>query len=80
MTCGDVAPDPFAKVHRVGSAIDDPEAVVSGADLILRFNHWAERQGLAGWTQRSLVKELKARGFEEGRRSDYRGLKGLRLR
>jgi P4 family phage/plasmid primase-like protien len=60
--------------------LNDPGAVTAGTDLIFRFNRWTDAQGLDAWTQRNLVKELKTRGYEEGRRSGFRGLKGLRLR
>lgn len=53
---------------------------VSSGDLILRFNSWSERQGLGTWTQRTLVKELRQRGFEDARSNSQRGLRGLQLK
>jgi len=58
----------------------DPSGFVSSADLINRFNQWSEQQGLGSWTQRTLVKELRQRGYEDARRKHHRGLRGLRLR
>jgi len=57
----------------------DPEAFASGADIGLQFNHWAALQGLTPWSQRTVIKELKSRGYPEARQSSARGLKGLRL-
>lgn len=58
----------------------DPNGFVASGDLILRFNLWSEHQGLGAWTQRTLVKELRQRGFEDARSNSHRGLRGLRLR
>ncbi|SDD88868.1 hypothetical protein [Ruegeria marina] len=58
----------------------DPQGFVASEDLITRFNFWSERQGLAAWTQRTLIKELKQRGFQDARNNSHRGLRGLRLR
>ena len=58
----------------------DPQGFVSSEDLIICFNFWSERQGLGSWTQRTLVKELRQRGFEDGRNKRQRGLRGLLLR
>lgn len=60
--------------------VEDPWAFTSGPDLALRFNCWAESQGLSRWSQRSIVKELKGRGYTEGRSSCARGLRGLRFK
>lgn len=64
----------------IDETIADPQGYSSNADLILRFNQWADLQGLSRWTQRTLIKELKTRGFEDGRTSTSRGLKGLRFK
>jgi putative DNA primase/helicase len=48
-------------------------------DLHLRFKQWTEMQGLASWTSHTLTKELKSRGFQDGRRSNGRGFFDLRL-
>lgn len=53
---------------------------VSASDLHQRFAQWCQAQGLQDWTQRTLVKELKTRGFQEMRRTSGRGFQGLRLR
>ena len=58
----------------------DPQAIALTDDLILRFNQWSDRQGLSGWTKRTLVKELKSRGFTDAKSNGRRGLRGLRLR
>ncbi len=51
------------------------------ADLHQRFIQWAERNGRIPWTQRLLIKELRGRGFTDGRGTGgVRGLRGLRLR
>ena len=56
-------------------------AFTSSADLHLRFTQWGEKQGLNSWTQRTLVKELKARGFTDSKGTGgVRGLRGLRLK
>lgn len=57
----------------------EPHAFAVGEDLIGRFNAWSERQGLGAWTQRSLIKELRRRGFKDARNRSHRGLRGLRL-
>ncbi|MCA8882132.1 MAG: bifunctional DNA primase/polymerase [Rhodobacteraceae bacterium] len=58
----------------------DPHAITATEDLILRFNFWSERQGLGSWSKRTLVKELKMRGFTDAKSNGQRGLRGLRLR
>jgi P4 family phage/plasmid primase-like protien len=55
-------------------------AFSAAKDLSLRFNQWCEGQGLATWTQNTLVKELRGRGFQDAKSNGQRGLKGLRLR
>lgn len=56
-------------------------AFTSATDLHMRFTQWGERQGLNSWTQRTLVKELKARGFSDAKGGGgVRGLRGLRLK
>lgn len=58
----------------------DPHAFTASEDLILRFNQWAERQGLGQWAQRTLVKELRQRGFANAKSNGRRGLRGLSFR
>jgi integrase len=48
-------------------------------DLYQRFSQWAEAKGLKPWTQHTLVKELKTRGFQEAKSNGRRGLRGLKL-
>ena len=60
--------------------LPDPHAFVSSDDLITRFNFWSDRQGLGGWTQRTLIKELRMRDFQDAKSNGRRGLRGLRLR
>jgi putative DNA primase/helicase len=55
-------------------------AFASAGDLHQRFTQWAEAQGLSPWTQNTLIKELRARGFTDAKSNGRRGLKGLRLR
>ena len=50
------------------------------ADLHQRFTQWIEKQGMAAWTQNTLIKELRGRGFSDAKSNGHRGLKGLRLR
>lgn len=57
-----------------------PQAFVPSEELIFRFNHWCEKQGLGGWTKRTLVKELKQRGYADSRTKTQRGLSGMRLK
>lgn len=45
----------------------DPHCFAASEELISRFNLWAERQGLGTWTERTLVKELRQRGFQAAR-------------
>jgi P4 family phage/plasmid primase-like protien len=54
-------------------------AFTSSADLHARFTMWTQAQGLAQWTQLTLVKELRRRGFTDAKIGARRGLKGLRL-
>ncbi len=58
----------------------DPHAFTASEDLVFRFTHWSERQGLAPWTQRTLIKELRQRGFRDAKSNGRRGLKGLFLK
>ena len=58
----------------------DPQSITPTEDLIFRFNQWSDRQGLGSWTRRTLVKELKSRGFADAKSNGRRGLRGLRLR
>lgn len=58
----------------------DPHAFVAAQDLIIAFNFWCDRQGLGHWTQRTLVKELRQRGFQDAKSNGRRGLRGLSLR
>lgn len=51
----------------------------SNRDLHERFVQWCEGQGLKAWTQLTLAKELKTRGFEPAKSNGRRGLKGLKL-
>ena len=48
-------------------------------DLYHRFAQWCDAKGLKAWTQLTLVKELKTRGFEPAKSNGRRGLKGLKL-
>lgn len=57
----------------------DRAAFTLTADLHARFRQWTEMQGLAAWTSHTFTKELKSRGFQDGRRSVGRGFFGLRL-
>lgn len=63
---------------------DETEPVVgaftAAGDLHQRFGQWAQDQGLTPWTQHTLVKELRGRGFTDAKSNGRRGLKGLRLR
>lgn len=55
-------------------------AFAAAADLHQRFAQWAQAQGLAVWTQNTLIKELRGRGFADAKSNGQRGLKGLRIR
>jgi P4 family phage/plasmid primase-like protien len=55
-------------------------AYLSAADIHQRFVQWCQSQGLQDWTQRTLVKELKTRGFEEAKNRGIRGIRGLKLK
>lgn len=60
--------------------LPDPHGIVTTDELVDRFNFWSEGQGLGPWTKRTLVKELKMRGFADAKTNGRRGLRGLRLR
>lgn len=60
--------------------VNDPAAFIITSDLHTRFIHWCDRQGLQHWTQNTLRKELKSRGFLDMRRNHGRGFLGLRCR
>lgn len=53
---------------------------VSAQDLHIRFAQWCEGQGLKAWTQLTLIKEIRSRGFEPAKSNGRRGLKGLKIR
>ena len=53
---------------------------ISREDLHQRFAQWSEAQGLKAWTQRTLIKDIRTRGFEEAKSNGRRGLKGLKLK
>ncbi|MEW9922091.1 phage/plasmid primase, P4 family [Marimonas sp. MJW-29] len=55
-------------------------AFTNGDDVARRFTQWCERQGLHPWAKRTLMKELRTRGFEDAKSNGSRGLRGLRLR
>lgn len=57
----------------------DPMAFTTFEALHQRFKFWMEKQGLTPWTMHIFNKELKTRGFLEGRRTTGRGFHGLRL-
>ncbi|MDA3857198.1 MAG: phage/plasmid primase, P4 family [Roseovarius sp.] len=58
----------------------DPAGFATTADLHERFRFWCDRQGLHPWTQHTLRKELKSRGFQDHRRPHGRGFIGLKVR
>lgn len=69
----------------LGQFLKDETMLVSEAfshtsDLHLRFRQWIETQGLAAWTSHTFTKELKSRGFQDGRRSTGRGFLGLKIK
>ena len=59
--------------------LTDRAAFTLTADLHARFRQWTDMQGLAAWTSHTFTKELKSRGFHDGRRATGRGFFGLRL-
>lgn len=75
----------FDDEDTVGQFIEDEAELHVGAftdgDLLaVRFTQWCERQGLHPWTKRTLMKELRSRGFEDAKSNGFRGLRGVRLR
>jgi putative DNA primase/helicase len=69
----------------IGQFIADEIELCNGAftlsiDLHNRFTFWCNVQGLLPWTQSTLIKELRSRGFNDHRRNGGRGLAGLRLK
>lgn len=76
--------DYFDAEDTVGLFLADEAVIEAGrftaaADLHLRFGQWCQGQGLNPWTQATLIKELRARGFADHKSNGRRGLKGLRL-
>jgi P4 family phage/plasmid primase-like protien len=57
----------------------DRQAFTATAEIHERFATWCDRQGLTSWTQNTLRKELKSRGFADHRQHNKRGFRGLRL-
>jgi putative DNA primase/helicase len=57
----------------------DSGAFLDGDQLNRAFANWCERQGLHPWTKRTLVKELRGRGFPAAKSNGRRGVGGLRL-
>ena len=53
---------------------------VRTSDLHQRFVQWCDDQGLNSWTQRTLQKEVRLRGFDTHRRNNGAGFIGLKLR
>ncbi|REF67384.1 phage/plasmid primase, P4 family [Paracoccus versutus] len=76
----------FDSEDTVGQFIaDEIDLVVGGfessADLHQRFTQWIERQGMSAWTQNTLIKELRGRGFTDAKGTGgKRGLKGLKIK
>lgn len=75
----------FDEEDTLGQFLDDetypdPQAIVSGNDLMQRFVQWCDLQGIQPWAQRTLIKELKGRGFSDARTGTHRGLRGLKLK
>lgn len=59
--------------------LPDRAAYTLTSELHARFRQWTDMQGLAAWTSHTFTKELKSRGFQDGRRATGRGFFGLRL-
>lgn len=75
----------FDSEDTVGQFLEaEVEQVLGGfersAAIYQRFTQWLDGQGLASWTQNTLMKELRGRGFSDAKSNGYRGLRGLRLR
>lgn len=58
----------------------DPQSLVATDVLSYRFSNWSDRQGLGSWSKRTLVKEIRSRGFTDAKTNGRRALRGLRLR
>ncbi|MGK7654424.1 primase-like DNA-binding domain-containing protein [Roseovarius sp. B08] len=59
--------------------VSTPDGFVTTGELHQRFSFWCERQGLHPWTQNTMRKELKSRGFQHSRRKYGRGFEGVKL-
>lgn len=75
----------FDSEDTIGQFIDQEINLVEGffeksTDLHRRFVQWIEAQGMSAWTQNTVIKELRGRGFIDAKSNGHRGLKGLRLR
>lgn len=69
----------------VGQFLADEADLVSGAispikEIYSRFQQYMTIQGLAPWTQMTITKELRSRGFVDAKSNGRRGLRGIRLR
>lgn len=76
--------DYFDSEDTVGRFLDDETRsnsgnFVSARDLHIRFTQWCDEQRLASWTQLTLIKDLRQRGYQDGKSNGKRGLKGLKL-
>lgn len=60
--------------------LPDVGAFMGASTIHQRFTQWCDQQGLNSWTQRTLIKELRGRGFQDAKSNGARGLKGLKLR
>lgn len=69
----------------LGQFISDETNTVAGQfesaqELHNRFTQWCEMQGLKAWTQLTLIKEIRSRGFDPAKSNGRRGIKGLKLK
>lgn len=75
----------FDSEDTVGQFLADEAVRVDGhfetsVAIHQRFTTWTIRQGLAEWSQLTLIKELRGRGLIDAKSNGQRGLKGLKLR
>lgn len=60
--------------------VDAPGNFISSTALHSRFASWCVGEGLTPFTQLTLIKDIRKRGYEDAKSGSKRGLKGLALK
>jgi putative DNA primase/helicase len=64
----------------VDETVDLPGNFVASKSLHTRFSSWCAGEGLTPFTQLTLIKDIRKRGYVDAKSGGKRGLKGLELR